>query len=223
MLKKKRYVIKNLKFDLGYFFPAPIRIKINRLSSQYIVVGNESSQIADKSQVFHENENKVSRVSVFKRLEPQSRQKSQNSHKSKERMTKSLKNFEKPSDCPHKFGSIIPSRMNRYITLVINCGIELNVRERTMICTRPKENDEESVALCNYITIFDGNSSGEEEDAEDAPPEFEKGIKVTVNDLKEINLDNSEDPRLIYVSALLSPDEEKAYVELLREYRNVFV
>ncbi|XP_071928028.1 uncharacterized protein [Coffea arabica] len=223
ILKEKGYVIENLKFDLGYFFPAPIRIKINRLSSQYIVVGNESSQIADKSQVFHENENKVSRVSVFKRLEPQSRQKSQNSHKSKERMTKSLKNFEKPSDCPHKFGSIIPSRMRRYTTLLINCGTELNVREHTVVCTRSKEDDEESVVLYNYITIVDSDSPREEEDAEDAPPEFEEGIKATVDDLKEINLGNSEDPRPIYVSALLSPDEEKTYVGLLREYRDIFV
>ncbi|XP_071932994.1 uncharacterized protein [Coffea arabica] len=222
MLKEKGYAVENSKFGLGYSSPTPIRIKINRVSSQYIAVENESSQIVGKSQVFHEKENKIPRISVFKRLGPQKRQKSQNSHKSKGKMAKSLQNLEEPSDCPHKFGSIIPSRMRRCTDLVINCGTELRVREHTVMYTRPKEDDEESVASCNHITIIDGDSPEEEDDAEDAPPELEEGVKATVDDLKEINLGTSEDPRPIYISASLSPDEEKAYIELLREYQDVF-
>ncbi|XP_071924992.1 uncharacterized protein [Coffea arabica] len=222
MLKEKGYAIENPKFGLGYSSPTPIRIKINRVSSQYIAVEDESSQIVGKSQAFHEKENKIPRVSVFKRLGPQKRQKSQNSHKSKGKMAKSLQNLEEPSDCPHKFGSIIPSRMRRCTDLVIKCGTELRVREHTVVYTRPKEDDEESVASCNHITIIDGDSPEEEEDAEDAPPELEEGVKATVDDLKEINLGTSEDPRPIYISASLSPDEEKAYIELLREYQDIF-
>ncbi|XP_027169542.1 uncharacterized protein LOC113769278 [Coffea eugenioides] len=96
------------------------------------------------------------------------------------------------------------------------------VREHTVVYTRPKEDDEESIASCNHITIIDGDSPGEKEDAEDAPPELEVGVKATVDDLKEINFGISEDPRPIYISALLSPDEEKAYVDLLQEYRDIF-
>ena len=48
MLKEKEYAIENLKFGLDYSSLAPIRIKINRVSSQYIAVEDESSQITDK-------------------------------------------------------------------------------------------------------------------------------------------------------------------------------
>ncbi|XP_027122222.1 uncharacterized protein [Coffea arabica] len=187
MLKEKGYAVENLKFGLGYSSPTPIRIKINRFSSQYITVEDESSQIAGRFQTFHGKENKAPRVSVFQKL-----------------------------------GPIIPSRMRRCTDLVIKCGIELRVREHTVVYTRPKEYDEESVVSCNHITIIDGDSPKEEEDVEDAPPELEEGVKATVDDLKEINLGTSEDPRPIYVSVLLSPDEEKAYIELLREYQDVF-
>nr|XP_027075937.1 uncharacterized protein LOC113699791 [Coffea arabica] len=110
MLKEKGYAVENLKFGLGYSSPAPIRININRASSQYIIVEDESSQITE-----------------------------------------------------------------------------------------------------------------EEEDAEDTPTELEEGVKATVDDVKEINFGTSEDSRPIYVSALLNPDEEKAYIELLREYQDIFV
>ncbi|XP_027155976.1 uncharacterized protein LOC113756536 [Coffea eugenioides] len=182
--KEKGYAVENSKFDFGYFSPTPIRIKINRSSSQYIAVEDESSQIADKFQTFHGKENKASRVSVFK--------------------------------------SIIPSRMRRCINLVIKCGTELNVREHIVVYTRSKEDDEESVVSCNHIILIDGASPEEEEDAEDAPPKLEKGVKATVDDLKEINLGISEDPCPIYINILLSPDEEKAYIELLQEYQGVF-
>nr|XP_027100429.1 uncharacterized protein LOC113719420 [Coffea arabica] len=102
------------------------------------------------------------------------------------------------------------------------CGIELRVREHTVVYTRPKEDDEESIASCNHITLIDGDSPEEEEDVEDAPLELEEGVKVTVDDLKEINLGTSEDPRPIYISALLNLDEEKAYIERFREYQDIF-
>ncbi|KAL0358271.1 UNVERIFIED_CONTAM: hypothetical protein Sangu_0676500 [Sesamum angustifolium] len=76
------------------------------------------------------------------------------------------------------------------------------------------EDDKESVASSNYISnsveenivqtyhitlIEDGEV--EEEDAEDAPAELEEGIKATIDELKEVNLGDIENPRPIYISA----------------------
>ncbi|XP_071923150.1 uncharacterized protein [Coffea arabica] len=63
----------------------------------------------------------------------------------------------------------------------------------------------------------------EEEDADDAPPELEQGVKNTVDMLKEINLGTNDDPRPIYISSCMTPEEEKEYVDLLLEFRDVFV
>lgn len=38
-----------------------------------------------------------------------------------------------------------------------------------------------------------------------------------------MNLGDLDNPRPIYLSALLSADEEKAYVELLHEFKDVFM
>ncbi|KAL0455744.1 UNVERIFIED_CONTAM: hypothetical protein Slati_0913600 [Sesamum latifolium] len=56
---------------------------------------------------------------------------------------------------------------------------------------------------------------------QNCPSELEEGVKATVDELKEINLGDVENPRPIYISALLSDDEEKAYVELLHEFKDV--
>ncbi|KAL0451749.1 UNVERIFIED_CONTAM: Transposon Tf2-12 polyprotein [Sesamum latifolium] len=97
------------------------------------------------------------------------------------------------------------------------------------------EDDRESVASSNYINnstekdfaqiyhvtlIEDGEI--EEEDAEDAPVELEEGVKVTIDELREVNLGNTEDPRPIYTSASLTQEEEEAYIMLLHEFKNVF-
>jgi len=43
-----------------------------------------------------------------------------------------------------------------------------------------------------------------------------------VDELKELNLGTPEDPRPIYVSSLLTSEEDKEYFNLLREYKDVF-
>ena len=43
-----------------------------------------------------------------------------------------------------------------------------------------------------------------------------------MDELKELNLGTSEEPRPIYVSSLLTPKEEKEYFDLLLEYKDVF-
>jgi len=40
--------------------------------------------------------------------------------------------------------------------------------------------------------------------------------------LKELNLGTNEEPRPIYVSASLTLEEEKQYLKLLSEYKDVF-
>ena len=40
--------------------------------------------------------------------------------------------------------------------------------------------------------------------------------------LKELNLGTTDEPRPIFISALLTPVEEKEYLELLTEYKDVF-
>ncbi|KAM1520347.1 hypothetical protein ACFX1Z_023051 [Malus domestica] len=49
----------------------------------------------------------------------------------------------------------------------------------------------------------------------------ERGQAV-VDDLKELNLGTNEEPKLIFVSALLSADEIEKYYQLLLEYKDVF-
>ncbi|XP_070047111.1 uncharacterized protein [Nicotiana tomentosiformis] len=56
----------------------------------------------------------------------------------------------------------------------------------------------------------------------DAPPELEEGVKATIDALKEVNLGTDEEPRPTYLSALLEVDEESTYIELLKEFRDVF-
>jgi len=79
----------------------------------------------------------------------------------------------------------------------------------------------ENVSWCYHISFNDGEPQ-EDEDAKDAPPELEEGVKVTVDALKEINLGTDENPKPTYVNASLASDEEKAYVDLLKEYKDVF-
>ena len=43
-----------------------------------------------------------------------------------------------------------------------------------------------------------------------------------MDELKELNLGTADKPRPIFISALLTPAEEKEYLELLTEYKDVF-
>ncbi|KAL0359476.1 UNVERIFIED_CONTAM: hypothetical protein Sangu_0797000 [Sesamum angustifolium] len=118
--------------------------------------------------------------------------------------------------------------------LLIKAGYD--PKEKLNLGKRPPEapDDKESVASSNYISnsveenivqtyhitlIEDGEV--EEEDAEDAPAELEEGIKATIDELKEVNLGDIENPRPIYISATNSW-EEGTYIALLHEFKDVF-
>lgn len=63
----------------------------------------------------------------------------------------------------------------------------------------------------------------EDDDLPKAPPELEDGGKPIVDELKELSLGTPGQPRLVFVSALLSSEEQKPCLDLLSKYRNVFV
>ncbi|KAH6815278.1 hypothetical protein C2S51_020098 [Perilla frutescens var. frutescens] len=92
---------------------------------------------------------------------------------------------------------------------------------RKSIDFKSPEGMNEKVASSHHITLSE-EVTVEEEDAEIAPPQFEEGVKSTVDELKEINLGDENDPRPTYISALLTADEENLYIELLKEFKDVF-
>ncbi|KAL0413541.1 UNVERIFIED_CONTAM: Transposon Tf2-12 polyprotein [Sesamum radiatum] len=76
-----------------------------------------------------------------------------------------------------------------------------------------------------YCSCIDEGSDSDffsEDEIQNAPPELEDGVQATVDELKELNLGTTEDPRPIFVSALLSPEKEEQYFKTLGEYRYVF-
>ena len=78
-----------------------------------------------------------------------------------------------------------------------------------------------NIVSCCHISVND-NDPVEKEDAKDAPPELEEGVKITIDPLKEVNLGTNEDPKPTYLSAFLESDEEVAYMNILKEYRDIF-
>ena len=84
--------------------------------------------------------------------------------------------------------------------------------------------EDEVVASINHITITEviKEDSPIEDNAKDAPPTFEEGVRATVDELKEVNIGTIEDPRPVFINANLYLEEEDAYVELLKEYKDVF-
>ncbi|XP_031090967.1 uncharacterized protein LOC115995960 [Ipomoea triloba] len=77
------------------------------------------------------------------------------------------------------------------------------------------------VASSFHITLCD-ETPIEGEDAEEAPHELEGGVQAAIDELKEIDLGTTKNPRPILISTLLSNEDEKIYVELLKEYIDVF-
>ena len=83
----------------------------------------------------------------------------------------------------------------------------------------------EEVSSSFHITIEEDTLSDAEvtnEEVDEAPPALADGVQATVDELKEINLGTTEEPRAIFISALLTPEEEEGYLKLLVEYKDVF-
>ncbi|CAL8088704.1 unnamed protein product [Prunus armeniaca] len=106
--------------------------------------------------------------------------------------------------------SLILSPMKRHSTL-----------EKTLSQQNKSDNEEAEVLAVHHVTI---NELDEEEPFEDevhnAHATLEDWGQATVDELKELNLGTNEDPRPIFVSALLNPNEEESYHQLLLELRH---
>ncbi|KAM1849373.1 hypothetical protein ACFX14_013415 [Malus domestica] len=126
--------------------------------------------------------------------------------------------------------SSIPLRMKHQAILEVNTVGSLKVKRRTIIhtgqssCQQAREvNTEEETQDVFHITIQEVEKDEIlEEYVIVAPSQLEDGGQATVDDLKELNLGTSEEPKPIFVSALLSADEIEKYYQLLLEYKDVF-
>ncbi|XP_070004334.1 uncharacterized protein [Nicotiana sylvestris] len=244
-MKDNEHVVKQSREGLGYKQPPPIRISIRRASINYITTEDEPADPNKRPSVFDLLGEPTTRTSVFERLGPLKRKKNK-SQRNYEKIRRPLPS--RVQSISKECQSLVPSRMRRQIELLISCGEVLKVKTRTVVHTRERDEDEKSVgssyhitaneeqytsslrkfdeylgdaSWCGHISFNDGNPQ-KDEDVEDAPAELEEGIKMTVDALKEVNLGTAEDSMPTYVSALLTIDDENTYVELLKEYTDVF-
>ncbi|KAH0686255.1 hypothetical protein KY285_016810 [Solanum tuberosum] len=130
--------------------------------------------------------------------------------------------------------------MKRKALLSIITDSSLRVKRSTIVVTNQfhgetyKEEDEtitvgsqmedSNLTQSSYhITVEEGpNIDDTDDDVQEVPPQLEDGIQSTIDDLKELNLGNLEDPRPIFISAVLTPEEERKYFKLLVEFKDVF-
>ncbi|KAI3463687.1 hypothetical protein Pfo_020350 [Paulownia fortunei] len=193
MLKESGHIVQSTRIGLEFVPQNPIRIAIKRANTNHVSEGEFSSTDDANHQ----------RLAISK-------------------TSKYLIRVSKPRTT-QKLQSLIPSHMRRCSTLLISCEKMLKVELQTIIFSRTQddEDDRENVASSYHINIgFDREMK--EKDAEAAPPELEECIKATIDELKEINLGDVDSPRPIYISALLVIDEERAYIKLLHEFKDVF-
>ena len=124
--------------------------------------------------------------------------------------------------------SKIPSQMRRQSKWVVTTGETLKAKKHTIVMTKqtsfPEEENLEEIEIfsSNHVSVNEVDAKSQEEDAEEASSSFEEGNQATIDELKEVNIGTDEDPRPIFVNACLSPEEEKTYLNLLKEYQDVF-
>ncbi|XP_069154670.1 uncharacterized protein [Solanum lycopersicum] len=226
---------------LGYSQPPPIHISIRRASNNDITFEDDVTSPNKRTSVFDPLGEATTRISVFERLGPL--KKNNMNLRSYLKVTKPTSHLIRKD-----LRSLIPTRMRRRVELMVSYKEKLKAKIHIVVYTKEREEDEESVGSSNHVTIQNEYDSlpqkkidkevedivscchisvnysdlVEEEDAKYAPPELEKGVKITIDPLKEVNLDTDEDPKPTYLSAFLEIDEEVAYMNILKEYRDVF-
>ncbi|KAH0773265.1 hypothetical protein KY290_010402 [Solanum tuberosum] len=130
---------------LGYSQPPPIRISIRRASNNHITFEDDVATPNKKPFVFDRLGESPARTSVFERLGPLKKNKNMRSY---------LKVTTPASHLIRKdFKSLIPSRMRRRVELVVSCKEELKAKAHTVVYTKEREEDEESVGSSNHVTI----------------------------------------------------------------------
>ena len=78
------------------------------------------------------------------------------------------------------------------------------------------------VLSSNHIFAEEEEEVPQLEDAQEAPASFEEGNQGTIDELKQVNLGTEQEPRPTFISAYLTSEEEKSYLDLLQKYRDVF-
>uniref|UniRef100_A0A803MTF5 RNase H type-1 domain-containing protein n=1 Tax=Chenopodium quinoa TaxID=63459 RepID=A0A803MTF5_CHEQI len=118
--------------------------------------------------------------------------------------------------------SIVPSRMKRTQDINITKEQPLKARVRTVVFTNQNESSDHAIeehkeiVSTNHVTAEEVSNLDEEIETDEATKTLEDGRQATVDELKELNLGTLKDPRLIYISALLTQEEEQD--QLLGEY-----
>uniref|UniRef100_A0A803MBC6 RNase H type-1 domain-containing protein n=1 Tax=Chenopodium quinoa TaxID=63459 RepID=A0A803MBC6_CHEQI len=118
--------------------------------------------------------------------------------------------------------SVVPSRMKRKQDIDITKKQPLKARVRTVVFTNQNESSDHAIeehkeiVSMNHVTAEEVTNPDEEIETDEAPKTLEDGGQATVDELKELNLGTREDPRPIYISALLTQAEEQD--QLLGEY-----
>ncbi|KAK9732869.1 hypothetical protein RND81_04G028600 [Saponaria officinalis] len=74
----------------------------------------------------------------------------------------------------------------------------------------------------HHVTVEEYPYSDTEVEVGETPKTLEDGGQATIDDRKEINLGTDEDSRPVFVSALLTDQEQTEYVQLLSDYKDVF-
>ena len=74
----------------------------------------------------------------------------------------------------------------------------------------------------NHVSVEEVEEVPQLEDAQEAPASFEEENQGMIDELKQVNLGTEQDLRPIFISVCLSLEEEKSYLDHLKEYRDVF-
>ncbi|KAI5662967.1 hypothetical protein M9H77_22290 [Catharanthus roseus] len=139
---------------LGYKHSSPVRIAIKRANNLYISVEDEDSKMNPKF-VFDRLGNKNPPESMFECLGAKAIKTTRKSSFKKHRFSKKSSQKERigimtcVDDSANNCLSIIPSRMKRKTTLLLNCISVLKAKFHTIMETRPKA--KESVGSSNFV------------------------------------------------------------------------
>ncbi|KAL0416327.1 UNVERIFIED_CONTAM: hypothetical protein Slati_3464600 [Sesamum latifolium] len=193
MLKKKGHAIQDSHVSLGFTSPEPVCIVIKRVSINYVAEGFSST----KDNKGKENPSE----SVFNRLGPH------------------IRALHGIANKQFVFDRVLKVKVKTMIFTQIQSDDEDN-RKSVASSNYISNGAEEDIAQTYHITLIE-DGEVEEEDTEDVPVEYEEGVKATVDELKEVNLGNIEDPQPIYTSSSLTQEEEETYIALLHEFKDV--
>ena len=105
-------------------------------------------------------------------------------------------------------------------------GETLKGKQHTIVTTRQAfkdgGNEEMEVFSSNHISAEEKEEMPQLEDAQEAPATFEEGNQGTIDELKQVNLGIEQDLCPIFISVCLTSEEERSYLDLLEEYRDIF-